>query len=95
MDRRRLIPAGILAVVVLAGTCWLWGQTKKPITPALNTAAISQKIVQYIRERFNFPATVKLSTGTFRNSPFADFYVTTVTVDEDRKSTRLNSSHTR
>ena len=85
MDRKRLIPAGILAVVVLAGTCWLWGQTKKPITPGLNTAAISQKIVQYIRERFNFPATVKLSTGAFRNSPYADFYVTTVIVDDGKE----------
>ena len=85
MDRKRHIPAGILAVVVLAGTCWLWGQVRKPAAPALNTAAISQKIVQYLRERFNFPATVKLTTGTFRNSPYADFYVTTVIVDDGKE----------
>ena len=84
MDKKHPIPVGIVAVLMLAGTCWLWGQANKPAAPALNTAAISQKIVQYLRERFNFPATVKLTTGTFRNSPYADFYVTTVIVDDGK-----------
>jgi protein-disulfide isomerase len=81
LNKKHLIPVGLLAVLVLAGCCWLWGQARTSATPALNTPAISQKIVQYIRERFNFPATIKLTTGPFRNSPYADFYVTTVTVD--------------
>ena len=85
MNRKHLIPTGILAVLVLAGTSSLWGQANKPVPPALNTAAISQKIVQYIRERFNFPATVKLTTGAFRNSPYADFYVTTIIVDDGKE----------
>jgi len=85
LDKKHPIPVGILAVLMLAGTCWVWGQANKPAAPALNTAAISQKIVQYIRERFNFPETVKLSTGAFRNSPYADYYVTTVTVDDGKE----------
>jgi protein-disulfide isomerase len=85
LNRKRLIPAGILAVVVLAGACWLWGQAKPSTTPALNTAVISQKIIKYMRERFSVPETVKLSTGAFRNSPYADFYVTTVTKDDGKE----------
>jgi len=85
LRRNHLFPTWILAVLMLAGACVLWSQGTKRTTPELNTAAISQKIVQYIRERFNFPATVRLSTGTLRNSPYTDFYVTTVTVDDGKE----------
>jgi protein-disulfide isomerase len=83
LRRKQVLAGGILAVLVLAGA--LWSQGTKRTTPELNTAAISEKIVQYIRERFNFPATVRLSTGSFRNSPYPDFYVTTVTVDDGKE----------
>jgi protein-disulfide isomerase len=87
LNRKRFMPSGMLAVLVLAGACWLWGQAKPSTTPALNTAAISQKILKYIRERFSVPETFKLSTGAFRNSPYADFYITTVTKDDGKEKT--------
>jgi protein-disulfide isomerase len=43
------------------------------------------KVVSFIRERFNFPETTKMSAETFRDSPFADYYQTTLTVDDGKQ----------
>jgi protein-disulfide isomerase len=55
---------------------------------ALNQAATREKIIQYVRQRFNIPDTVKLTVSEFRDSAYTDFYQTLVTVDDgkDKKS---------
>jgi protein-disulfide isomerase len=54
---------------------------------APNQAATREKIIQYVRKRFNIPDTVKITVSEFRESAYQDFYQTLVTVD-DGKSKR-------
>jgi protein-disulfide isomerase len=48
------------------------------------------KIVQYVRDRFGWPESVKLTAEPLRNSQFPDFYQTVVT-REDGKDKRASS----
>ena len=43
------------------------------------------KVVSFIRERFSVPETTKMSAEAFRDSPFPDYYQTTVTVDDGKQ----------
>ena len=43
------------------------------------------KVVSFIRERFSVPETTKMSAEAFRESPFPDYYQTTVTVDDGKQ----------
>ena len=47
-----------------------------------------EKIIQYIRQRFHIPDSVKLTVGDFRESVYPDFYAITLTLDDgkDKKS---------
>ncbi len=57
---------------------------------ALNQAATGEKIIKYIRQRFNVPDTVKLTVSEFRESIYPDFYETILTLD-DGKGKRTQS----
>ena len=43
------------------------------------------KVVSFIRVRFNVPETTKMSAEAFRDSPFPDYYQTTLTVDDGKQ----------
>jgi protein-disulfide isomerase len=43
------------------------------------------KVVSIIRAHFNVPETTKMSAEAFRDSPFPDYYQTTVTVDDGKQ----------
>ena len=49
-----------------------------------NSAAIHEKIITYIRERFSIPATVKVTMTDLRDTAYPDFFVTTVTLDDGK-----------
>jgi protein-disulfide isomerase len=51
---------------------------------APNQAATRDKIIHYVRQRFNIPDTVKLTVSEFRASAYPDFYQTVVTVDDGK-----------
>ncbi len=59
-----------------------------PAAQAPNQAAMREKIIQYIRQRFHIPDSVKLTVGDFRESVYPDFYAITLTLDDgkDKKS---------
>jgi len=46
--------------------------------------ATREKIINYIRERFSIPATVKVTMTDLRETAYPDFYVTTVTLDDGK-----------
>ena len=48
------------------------------------TPATREKVTNFIRERFNIPATVKITMTDLRETAYPDFYVTTVTVDDGK-----------
>ena len=43
------------------------------------------KVVTFIREHLNVPQTTKMSAEAFRDSPFPDYYQTTLTVDDGKQ----------
>jgi protein-disulfide isomerase len=90
-----------LPVALLVGVLWLtrltagcFAQTQSPApngaahSPAAqgsNHAASREKILRYVRERFNIPDNVKLTVGPFRDSVFPDFYETALTLDDGKQ----------
>jgi protein-disulfide isomerase len=43
------------------------------------------KVVSFIRERLSVPETTKMSAEAFKDSPFPDYYQTTLTVDDGKQ----------
>jgi protein-disulfide isomerase len=76
---------GILASMLVAVSLALGAQAKRPAAGSSSDAAAREKIIKYMRERYNIPETVKMTAGPFRNSNYADFYVTTITVDDGKQ----------
>jgi len=58
--------------------------------PAATGLASPEKIIQYVRDRFNVPESVKLTAEPLRNSQYTVFLQTTVTTD-DGKEKRASS----
>jgi len=54
-------------------------------TPKPVSLLTPDKVVSFIRERFSVPETTKMSAEAFRDSPFPDYYQTTVTVDDGKQ----------
>jgi protein-disulfide isomerase len=52
---------------------------------ALNQAAAGEKVIRYIRQRFNIPDSVKLTVSDFRETVYPDFYETTLTLDDGKE----------
>jgi len=75
----------MLAATLLLVVASLSAQSKKPATPAADQAATSEKIIRYIRERFNIPDTIKLTVSPFQNSIYSDFFQITLTVDDGKE----------
>jgi protein-disulfide isomerase len=56
---------------------------------AVNASITNQKIIQYVRERFGIPDSTKLTVAPVQDSEYADFYKTTIFVqDGQKKSTQ-------
>ena len=73
---RYFVLLGLLAAI-LAVVSTLFAQG--PTQPATR-----EKIINYIRERFSIPATVKVTMTDLRETAYPDFYVTTVTLDDGK-----------
>jgi len=79
--------------LLLIGANPLRGETKRPQdarVPATNELASPGRIVQYVRDRFEVPESVKLTAEPLGNSQFPVFLETTVTSD-DGKEKRANN----
>ena len=58
--------------------------------PAATGLASPEKIVQYVRDRFEQPESVKVTAEPLRNSPFPVFFQTTVTTDDGKEKKASN-----
>jgi protein-disulfide isomerase len=79
--------------LLLIGANGLRGETGRPQGARLSAAtgiASPAKIVQYVRDRFGWPESVKLTAEPLRNSQFPDFYQTVV-MTEDGKDKRASN----
>lgn len=85
MERAKKQLSAFAAVLWLAGFASLYAQTEHPAAPPDKNAAVIEKIVRYMRERYVIPDTVKITVGPFQASPFADYYQTTLTLDDGKQ----------
>ncbi len=72
--RRRAI-LGLLAIILTAPA--IHAQVTTP-------PATREKIIQFIRQRFGIPANVQITITDLRETPYADFYESTVTLDNGK-----------
>ena len=70
-----LLVAGVLITLGVA----------KPKANASDDAALDEKIVSYVRQRFGIPDTVKLTTTPFQPSNFSGFLTSTITTDDGKE----------
>jgi protein-disulfide isomerase len=73
------------AICLLAGLVSLLTVGRGSPAQASDHEATRDKIIRYVRERYNIPDAVKVSVGEFRDSSFADFYETTLTLDDGKQ----------
>lgn len=92
MNNVRRKTLGVFAgILFLAGSGSFPAQMRRVTASATADAAIGEKVIRYIRERFAVPDAVKMSLDSFRNSAILPgFNETTVTVD-DGKQKRVQS----
>jgi protein-disulfide isomerase len=69
------------AAFVLTAIACLCGKNARPD----DRNATGERIIRYVRERYNIPEQVKVTVGPFQDSPFADFYQTTLTLDDGKQ----------
>jgi protein-disulfide isomerase len=69
---------------LILGTFIVAGVILKAL-PAAASLPTPDKVVSFIREHFTIPETTKMSAEPFRDSPFPDYYETTVTVDDGKQ----------
>ncbi len=89
-----IIPKGshrlafLYGILVLAAWSPLFGDTQhggNAPRPGVPAAATPANIVQYVRDRFEVPATVKVDAQPVQPSLYPHFYQTAVTVDDGRQ----------
>lgn len=71
--------SGLLATVVA-----LPALAAAPTPQAPDQAPTREKIIRYVRQRFNVPDTVKITMTDFRETIYPDFYETTLTLDDGK-----------
>jgi len=87
----RMMKKGLVTLLLLwAGGMTLIAQTHRSRASAAESAVSADRIVQYVRQRFGVPETVKLTADALHSSSFPGFYETVVTSD-DGKQKRPNN----
>jgi len=78
-----LVDLGAFALVVGVATL-IGGTTRSHALPAVDTA-LTDKVVQFIREQWGIPNTVKVTIPPFHTSAFPGFEESTVTTDDGKQ----------
>jgi len=83
---RNALLRGVCLLLLGAGV--LRGETGRPPgarAPAANRPVSPEKIVQFVRDRFEVPESVKVTASSLDVSPFPGFFATTVTTDDGKE----------
>jgi protein-disulfide isomerase len=89
--RNAFLTCGICSL--LLGASVLRGETGRPQDGRVRAAtglASPAKIVQYVRDRFAVPESVKVTAAPLDNSQFPGFFATTVTTDDGKEKRSSN-----
>src|SRR5439155_8576196 len=79
-----------ILLLVAASGITLIAETRHARASAVESQVSTDKIVQYIRQRFGVPETVKLAAEPLHNSSFPGFFETVVTSDDGKQKRPSN-----
>ena len=77
-------------VLLLVAGVLIAGGVAKPKANASDDAALDEKIISYVRERFGIPDTVKVTATPFQSSNFPGFLTSTITTDDGKEPKKTN-----
>lgn len=77
------LPLRYFALLGLLGT--LLVNARFLVAQGPTTPAVRDKIISYVRERFNIPASVKITMTDLRASAYPDFLETTMTLEDGKE----------
>ena len=75
----------VIFLLLLAGGITVVAQNHHASAGAAVSQVSSEKLVQFIRERFNVPQTVSMTADPLHASSFAGFYQSTVSTDDGKQ----------
>jgi protein-disulfide isomerase len=76
---------GAVLALLLAGALFAAAQTVSSESRVPTNPSLGEKVVQYLRERFGIPGSVKLALGPFRNTFDPNLFEVTVTLDDGKE----------
>ena len=77
-------------VLLLVAGVLIAGGVAKPKANATDDAALDEKVISYVRQRFGIPDTVKVTTTPCQPSSFPGFLTTTITTDDGKGLNKSN-----
>ena len=77
-------------VLLLAAGVLIAAGVAKPKANSSDDAALDEKVVSYIRQRFGIPDTVKVTATPFQASNFPGFLTSTITTDDGKEPRNTN-----
>jgi len=80
---RSSLPLRRFTLLILLATLLAAGSAL--IAQAPNQPAVHEKIMRYVRDRFGIPASVTITMTDLRETPYADYLETTVTLDDGKE----------
>jgi protein-disulfide isomerase len=78
-------------VLLLVAGVLIAGGVAKPKVNASDDAALDEKVISYVRQKFGLPDTVKVTMTPFQSSNFPGFLATTITADDGKTSKENNA----
>ena len=78
------------AVLLLVAGVLIAGGVAKPKAHASDDAAMNEKIISYVREKYGIPDTAKMAEDPFQSSNFPGFLASTITTDDGKQSKKTN-----
>jgi protein-disulfide isomerase len=77
-------------ILLLVAGVLIAGGVAKPKARASDDAALDEKIVAYVRQRYGIPDTIKVTATPFQTSNFPGFLVSTITTDDGKEPKNSN-----
>ena len=83
------------ATLLLVAGASIAAEVARPKGHAADDAAINEKIVSYVREKYGIPDTVKLTVDPFQSSNYPGFLTSTMITDDGKQPKKTNVFLTR
>lgn len=88
--KKRASYAFLGAILLLEAGAMIASAAARPKAHASDDAALNEKVISYIRQRFGIPVTVKLTMDSFQSSNFQGFLAGTITTGDGKEAKKTD-----